>query len=403
MHIAPDRALTPLNLNGGFQIPYSSHSFKDDDIDDNSNGSKSSDKFKYATQLDNSLDLSRDELVFKERNVSGRVNLTDTQGKPYSFLCNTDASISQIPFKPKTKIIRELNVQGKGLLHLNLNNYRDLETLNCSYNCIADLEFLNDGYHLTQINMSHNQVRSLTTLENTPLRHLELSYNLIEGCIDFRELMHGSRDKLGWASLEYLCLTGNKIKELKNIHLLTNLRVLLVDNNNLEKVDNLHLLRYLETVSLMKNFNLPHLELKCLPLMQLKELHIDACKCLREWKICPPHIEVFEICNGAICDIPKWEYFPPNLKILKISNISGLRELPSNLYQIIPTVQRLDLTDNDLHDLKNILRAIPTTQLKYINLCRNPVTKQLSRRTAQNYEHVFRIACQIIENVHLVD
>lgn len=85
MHIAPDRALTPLNLNGGFQIPYSSHSFKDDDIDDNSNGSKSSDKFKYATQLDNSLDLSRDELVFKERNVSGRVNLTDTQGKPYSF------------------------------------------------------------------------------------------------------------------------------------------------------------------------------------------------------------------------------------------------------------------------------------------------------------------------------
>ncbi|XDT10063.1 Leucine-rich repeat profile [Nakaseomyces glabratus] len=285
MHIAPDRALTPLNLNGGFQIPYSSHSFKDDDIDDNSNGSKSSDKFKYATQLDNSLDLN--------------------------------ASISQIPFKPKTKIIRELNVQGKGLLHLNLNNYRDLETLNCSYNCIADLEFLNDGYHLTQINMSHNQVRSLTTLENTPLRHLDLSYNLIEGCIDFRELMHGSRDKLGWASLEYLCLTGNKIKELKNIHLLTNLRVLLVDNNNLEKVDNLHLLRYLETVSLMKNFNLPHLELKCLPLMQLKELHIDACKCLREWKICPPHIEVFEICNGAICDIPKWEYFPPNLKILK--------------------------------------------------------------------------------------
>ncbi|KAL3228637.1 Protein NUD1 [Nakaseomyces bracarensis] len=304
-------------------------------------------------------------------------------------------------FGKERKYTRRLDVSSRNLRTLNLFDHHDLEYLNCKNNHIKTLSILETCIHLTTINLSKNQIEALIPLNDIPMRKLDLSFNSIEGVVDFATLVNTADTDVGWASLEHLDLTGNKIRAIRNLNCLVNLRSLILDQNFIEELEDISFMTNLQEISLRENKLRSRFDIRRLPMQSLRILRIDACKGLKKWHVRPAHMEVLEIIDGIETDLPRFDLFPINLKFLKLAWISGLDKLPLNLCDIIPGLEELILTDNDLDDLRNILQAIPTTNLKRIDLAGNPLTKHLSPCATEKYKYAFHIACRKITDIRL--
>lgn len=377
-----------------------------DEIDINLTGSKSSTDSKLLSKLDNysrnsSTDVLDIDFALDDTNYPVSDIILDSSKREQNTQVLPHTDHHNIARSNRKKYTRRLDVSNKSLKSIDLVDFHDLEYINCQGNKITDISFLETCIHLTTINLSKNQIEKLIPLNDIPMRRLDLSFNSLEGTIDFKILVNYSDSELGWSSLEYLNLTGNKIRELKNLHCLVNLRTIILDQNFIEDMDDISSMATLQEISLRENKIRSRFDVRRLPLDHLRILRIDACKGLKRWSSRPPHMEILEICDGVESDLPRFELFPLHLKSLTLSWISGLDKLPLNLCDIVPGLEELVLRDNDLNDFRNVLQAIPTTNLKKIDLTGNPLTKQLSPNIIDKYNYAFHIACQKIKDICL--
>lgn len=145
------------------------------------------------------------------------------------------------------------------LLNLSHNNIKTpfcvfrtdncIEELNLSYNSISpSLQILTNCHNLLRVNLSHNRINSLDHLGNSRIRHLDLSFNELYGTIDFaRVVKSGNNNKFGgWLTVEELDLSWNNIKAVQNLHLLPNLKTLILDGNYGCTIDELSLAKCCE-------------------------------------------------------------------------------------------------------------------------------------------------------------
>jgi len=108
-----------------------------------------------------------------------------------------------------------------------------LHTLDLSHNLLSrNLQILKSSHNLLTVNVSHNNIVSLAELGDSMIRSLDVSYNMLNGIIDFEKIVLQNDNRLGgWLTLESLDLSGNpKITELRHIEKLPCLKVLRVND-----------------------------------------------------------------------------------------------------------------------------------------------------------------------------
>lgn len=125
--------------------------------------------------------------------------------------------------------LRELNLSNTGLYTVDLERNRWLQTLDLSHNnlYVCSLAGVNDLFAkntLGYINLSNNNLQSVTLNPQLAIRHLDLSHNQIES------ISLSDAD-----SIQYIDLSSNKLETLNLTHC-TALRTLKVSDNLLSEI-----------------------------------------------------------------------------------------------------------------------------------------------------------------------
>lgn len=298
---------------------------------------------------------------------------------------NTITSLNGLPIHTTTCNCSHNRITSDGC---HLDELTHLESLDISANCIGpDLSFLKNFLHLRLINLSHNSITSLDGLFNSwvPLKELDLSHNYISGIVDFKDIVfkgqnsnNKRKEDKGWFSLEILNLSHNKITQIKNISYLPSLKELNLNGNPIESlIDTSKKYSHLKKLSIkgtsykLQNIRGPNgTEI---PYPYLTDLQIDGfCEMSKLNKI-PNEIENLEIVDCFKGHLPKWRLFPGSIKTLTLQRINDLMELPTNFSTILPNLENLNLSSNNLNSCYNILSTIPIKNLTIIDLRDNPI------------------------------
>lgn len=295
-----------------------------------------------------------------------------------------------------------------------LDELTHLESLDISANCVGpDLSFLKHCLHLRVINLSHNNISSLDGLSNSwvPLKELDLSHNYISGTIDFKEVIYKSKhsngkrqEDKGWFSIEILNLSHNQITQIKNISYLPSLKELKLNGNPIESIiDTSKKYSQLRKLSIKgTSYKLQHIKGPNgteIPYPFLIDLQIDGFRDMSKLNNFPTEIVNLEIVDCFKGHLPKWKLFPESIKTLTLQRINDLKELPTNFSTILPNLESLNLSNNNLSSCYNILSTIPIRNLTTIDLRGNPVAiKYEIENQDQEKEDISGIRCQHDKN-----
>lgn len=270
--------------------------------------------------------------------------------------------------------------------YCSLEDLPHLEILNLSHNSLSyNLSFLSTSTHLRDIDLSYNNIKSMEgDLGHSRIISLNLSHNNITGTIDFAKLVKYNKvnDQCAWANLQELNLSGNKIRCIKNISSLPNLRVLKLDGNPIEEIieeeqdlptsnNSLKTLTITNTMGALARI--------CkgddnqLPYHRLRILRTDSFPQMSQWEAMPRSLEELMIQNGVLEELPKWDILPNSLRSLTLTRIHGLKELPKSLAYQLPTLQELNVSYNQLESCYRLIQAIPTLCLVKLDIRHNPV------------------------------
>lgn len=284
--------------------------------------------------------------------------------------------------------------------YFNLDGLPHLETVDLSHNAIGhNLGLLANCTHLREVNLSHNRLKSLGgNLGPSRVLKLNLSHNKISGIIDFAQLIKYSQEsEAGWITIEELNLSNNNITSVKNIRCLPNLRVLKLDENPIEELiePNEITNHNLKTLTITNTQGaLTRIGQNQLPYRRLRILRTDCFSQLAQWRSMPRSLEELVLTNGTTEKLLPWQILPNALRRLAITKIQGLKDLPSDLATLIPCLQELDISNNQLESCYKLIEALPTLCLVRLNLKNNPIcsTKRGSKQHQQLVE-VSRMAC----------
>lgn len=284
--------------------------------------------------------------------------------------------------------------------YFNLDGLPHLETVDLSHNSIGhNLGLLANCAHLREVNLSHNKLKSLGgNLGPSRVLKLNLSHNKISGIIDFAQLIKYSQEsEAGWTTIEELNLSNNNITSVKNVRCLPNLRVLKLDENPIaELIEPNEITNHnLKTLTITNTQGtLTRIGQNQLPYRRLRILRTDCFPQLAQWRSMPRSLEELVLTNGTTEKLLPWQILPNALRRLAITKIQDLKDLPSDLGALIPCLQELDISNNQLESCYKLIEALPTLCLVRLNLKNNPLcsTKRGSKQQQQLVE-VSRMAC----------
>lgn len=295
--------------------------------------------------------------------------------------------------------------------YFTLDGLPNLEYIDLSHNSIGyNLSILTNSTHLREVNLSHNNLKSLDgELGTSRILKLNLSNNNIRGVIDFAQLLKYSLPHYagsGWASIEELNLCNNSITAIKNVRCLPNLRVLKLDGNPIAELTESNELtsHNLKTLTITNTQGaLKRIGNASLPYNRLRVLRTDCFSQLPQWQSMPQSLEELCLTNGTTDTLPSYQILPHSLRKLSITKIKGLKYLPKRLPLILPTLQELDLSSNQLESFYKLIDAMPTLCLVKLSVKNNPLStakreserEQLQRRLVE----VIRLACPTIKQL----
>lgn len=283
--------------------------------------------------------------------------------------------------------------------YFNLDGLPHLETVDLSHNSIGhNLGLLANCTHLREVDLSHNKLKSLGgNLGPSRVLKLNLSHNKISGIIDFAQLIKYSQEsEAGWTTIEELNLSNNNITSVKNVRCLPNLRVLKLDENPIaELIEPNEITNHnLKTLTITNTQGaLTRIGQNQLPYRRLRILRTDCFPQLAQWRSMPRSLEELVLTNGTTEKLLPWQILPNALRRLAITKIQGLKDLPSDLGALIPCLQELDISNNQLESCYKLIEALPTLCLVRLNLKNNPICSTKRGSKQQQLVEVSRMAC----------
>lgn len=378
------------------------------------------------------LQILRNEIPMSTEFISvEKINIQNKQLKSIRFLkdilpnvyeCNVSynhlESLDGIPFLTTTCFGSHNELTSENCI---LNNLPHLERLIIPYNSFGpDLNFLSGCLHLREVDLSFNNIYSLNGIATSrvPLKILNLSSNKICGHIDFREIIQKGNDIKfqSWLTIEYLDLSRNQIKSVKNISLLPNLRTLNLDDNPIEFIEesnpkSVSNLRNLMVRNTLYKFKGIKLSLNNeLPFQRLTALRIDGFPDVSTWSTFPTGLQELEIRNTFTSCLPRWQHLPKSLRVLKLENIEDLTSLPPKLCDYVPYLKELLLPNNKLKSCYNLIEALPTECLTKIDLRHNVIALKHNNQkiyskaeSKEDLPHLIRLTCPNIKVIVLSD
>lgn len=256
------------------------------------------------------------------------------------------------------------------ILNLSNNQFKtDLSWLNC-----------NGFFNLQELNLSFNEIRSLNGLpSNLMVKRLNLSDNMIQGRIDFEDLV-SDVGEYGWQAIEHLDLSNNQITQVYNLDRLKSLKSMNLNGNPLERVifsscegtsrrmSSIELLKVQsDKLKVVGNGKMND---QFIPLPKLKDLEITCYKNFHKMKSLPSGMTRLSIKNGEMDNLIPWDRIPGSLQILEIINIKGFDELPRDPTMEIrlTSLQELNLSYNNLFSWENLIHFLPYSHLKVLRL-----------------------------------
>lgn len=330
------------------------------------------------------------------RNINQVVGLDEIL--PRVIDCNlSDNNLRGLHGMPPTTM--RLNCRNNRLStsYFTLDGLPHLETVDLSHNSIGyNLSILAHSTHLRDVNLSHNKLKSLGgDLGVSRILKLNLSNNSIGGVIDFAQLIKYSQpesSESGWSTIEELDLSYNKITAVKNVRCLPRLRILKLDGNPIAELledneitaHNLKTLSVTNTQGALKRLGHGHL-----PYHRLRILRTDSFAQLAKWRSMPRALEELVLIGGTTDALPSWQIIPNSLRRLSLTKIQGLKELPTYLAQLIPSLQELDLSNNQLESCYRLIDAIPTLCLVKLNVRDNPLSS--SKRGSKQQQQLVEL------------
>ncbi|SDJ22857.1 leucine-rich repeat domain-containing protein [Salimicrobium halophilum] len=251
------------------------------------------------------------------------------------------------------------------VFHSDVNTIR---TLNLTKQEISDLSGLEEFTSLKEINISHNNIKSLVPLSELPLEKIYASNNEISNLYPLR----------GLEDLTHLGLSDNKIDNITYLNNLKNIKWLNLNNNSIEDLYALSELRDLEELHLTNN-----LIRSIKPLQRSYELsnlwinnnRIDSIKPLRKLN----ELEILHLSGNRVSNIESLKqkndltdlYVSENsiVDITPLKNLKALRHLnlsDNNVQDIAPLTGHENLSTVLLNN-NDIFNAEPLENLRYID------------------------------------
>jgi Leucine-rich repeat (LRR) protein len=294
--------------------------------------------------------------------------------------------ISQLNGAPIT--LRHLRITHNYLSDLTAwGHLSNLQYIDVSNNELESLSAFKSLVHLRGLRADNNRIKSLDGVGSLDgLLSLRLRGNLVES-LDFAGTkLHRLTD---------LDLRDNRVKVVKNIHVLQCLSTLDLENNDLSNFsmdvsEQLLALKYLKLsgnnlesidVSLFPNLRLLYLDRNRLGSVMglLKTKHLDSLSMREQQKgavIDPAFLdEAFEVRKLFLSGNPLHTFEPRitflNLQYLELANC-GLESLPIEFGQMLPNTRVLNLNFNALRDIKPLLGIV---RLKKLHLAGNRLTR----------------------------
>ncbi|CEP64890.1 Nud1p LALA0_S14e01574g [Lachancea lanzarotensis] len=276
-----------------------------------------------------------------------------------------------------------------------LDDLPHLEDLDISHNLLsADLSLLASCLHLRNVNLSKNSISSLQGLADCRARieTLNVARNRLIGPLDFAELVSPDLHTSGF--LSHICeldLSGNKITAIKNLHLLTSLKVLKLDGNPLESLEG-NTNRSLRVLSLIGCSALRSLG----SFSHLRVLKL-SCESLQQQQL-PETLEHLEMV-GPSPTTDLWDSLPFMLRRLQLRRMC-IHELPPQLAARCTGLHTLVVAENDLKSLTALVERLPAN-LRVLDVRNNPLSQFQSDKERKTLTEMMALAIPVLRKVYL--
>ena len=184
-------------------------------------------KWKNLFEVDLSNQTIKDSCIGIDELLPALVNL--------NIANNELISLQGIPKQIQSLNISNNRLRSQWLQFQDLPHLEELDISNNNLSSLQDLRLVSSLSHLRYLDVSNCGIVSLIGLPAVAkLDTLIARDNRLIGSIDFKQLCEVS--PIPWRSLTKLDLSNNKITNLKNLHYLTKLRVLILDGNSIERL-----------------------------------------------------------------------------------------------------------------------------------------------------------------------
>ncbi|BAP72141.1 protein NUD1 [Kluyveromyces marxianus] len=184
-------------------------------------------KWKNLFEVDLSNQTIKDSCIGIDELLPALVNL--------NIANNELISLQGIPKQIQSLNISNNRLRSQLLQFQDLPHLEELDISNNNLSSLQDLRLVSSLSHLRYLDVSNCGIVSLIGLPAVAkLDTLIARDNRLIGSIDFKQLCEVS--PIPWRSLTKLDLSNNKITNLKNLHYLTKLRVLILDGNSIERL-----------------------------------------------------------------------------------------------------------------------------------------------------------------------
>ncbi|CDO95225.1 unnamed protein product [Kluyveromyces dobzhanskii CBS 2104] len=325
-------------------------------------------------------------------------------------------SLQGIPKRIQTLCIAKNKLRTQLIQFQDLPHVEHLDISANNLSALQDLRITAPLSHLRCLDVSNTGINSLMGLPKfARLDTLIARDNRLIGSIDFKRLYESS--PIPWRHVTKLDLSNNTITNLKNLHYLTSLRVLVLDGNSIERLHSRDKkkgpgnpeLRYLS----LRNAAVPLHSLSGFPNLRILRFTVptdlnhnknhsptkktinwestDAATCSSSIPLpaskrypLPFPLEQLEIVgatstttttstgDSSANDSVQWEQFcfPPQLRRATLQQL-GLTRVPASL-TTNSALSSLDLQRNDLYSAQILLPSLPHNLLR-LNIRGNPV------------------------------